>query len=260
MRAAALTGAVALSLTGCGGTVAGTPWPEGQGPPAPAAAAGADGGGSGGPAPTPEAAPPTSFTVPGPLSSDPPAPEPPQRSTTTVAPVPVAPGTGAGPGAGRARPVSPAPGGRVPAPVRAPAPAPLTADVLADECLLDTGALTALLGTAPAAPATNAEVRRPDGSRARSCFAVGGSASVAVNVYTTNLTTPQGYVRAAAGARPLGGTGDGTTAALLETVGGPTLQLAAGRHLVTVSVAGAAPDDPRWQRAARTAAAALAGR
>lgn len=273
---AALAGATVLALTGCAGPVEGRAWPEGQGPAAPAAA-----GQDRTPAAEPpsEPAPPTSFTVPGPLTSDPVPPELPTAgppgeapATRTVPPVPVGPTTGATDG--RTRPPAPradrsrAPRTATPAVPRAgapatratapAAPAPLTADVLRDECLVPAQQLAGLLGTAPAAPAANAEVARSDGSRARSCFAVGGSATVSVNVYATNLTDPAGYVRAAAGARPLTGTGDGTAAALIETVGGPTLQLGTGRHLVTIAVAGAAPDDAAWQRAARAAVAALA--
>jgi hypothetical protein len=153
-------------------------------------------------------------------------------------------------------------GGRRPeraAPVARPTTAPpaLTSDVLADECLLDEAALTGLLGAAPAVDAAGSEVRRADGTTTRSCFAVGGSSSVAVNVYTTNRTTPARYVRDAAGARPLTGTGDGTQAALLGTVAGPTLQLGTARHLVTIAVAGRTPGDDQWRAAARSAAAAL---
>lgn len=274
----ALTGSVVLSLTGCAGSVPGRPWPEGQGPAAPAAAPSAGPGVPGGAGP---AGPPTSLVVPGPPvpgGTTPPTPEP-RRSgagrpgsgpaTRTVPPVAVgpttevpdvrprrpaaAPGLGSGiPGAGDG-----APGARATGPAPPVADAPLTADALPDECLVRADALAGLLGTAPAAPASNTEVGRPDGSRARSCFAVGGSVTVSVNVYTTNLTTPAGHLRAAAGSRPLTGTGDGTTAALLETVGGPALQLGTARYLVTIAVAGRTPSDEQWRAAVRSTVATL---
>ncbi|MFP5022112.1 hypothetical protein [Pseudonocardia phyllosphaerae] len=99
----------------------------------------------------------------------------------------------------------------------------------------------------------NALVRRPDGTPARSCFAIGGQATVAVNVYTTNRTTPVRWVRAAPGAHPVGGLRSGVAAAVLETVGGPTLQVGTARRLVTVTVAGRSPDERTW----RAVAAAL---
>ncbi|MFP5073098.1 hypothetical protein ACLFMI_25985 [Pseudonocardia nantongensis] len=260
LLAMALAGSVALSLTGCAGSVEGRPWPEGQGPaavtPPPVAPEPGPGRYGGGPATRtvpPVEVGPTSEVPEGhprrPVAAPDAGDSPATRPTTPAAP---------GPGGG-----IPAAGDRVPGP-RAAAPAapvevaPLTADVLPDECLVRADALAGLLGTAPAAPASNAEVGRPDGSRARSCFAVGGSATVAVNVYTTNLTTPAGHLRAATGSRPLAGTGNGTTAALVETVGGPTMQLGTAGHLVTVAVAGRAPSDEQWRAAARSAVAALA--
>lgn len=299
MAGAALAAVVGLSLAGCGNTVQGTPWPEGQGPTVPAVAPGAA------PAETGPSAgaqgPPTSFTVPGPLSplgspvpSRPPvatvppsaAPRPTSGApggtggssaepTRTIAPVPVDPLSGGSGGSAevRQRPapgrVTTAPPARTDAPAgslvahpSAPpsAPPPLTSDVLADECLIAAGPLAGLLGTAPATPAANAEVRRPDGSTARSCFAVGGSAMVSVNAYTTNTTTPTGHLRTAVGARPLDGTGDGTAAVLVETAGGPTMQLATPRWLVTVAVAGHTPTDEQWRAAATSATAALPAR
>lgn len=314
---AILAGTVLAVAAGCGTTVEGTPWPEGQGPAVPAGVAvpGDSGGRS---EPSEEAAgPPTSFTEPVPLTEAPPelpttttspgspapspgtstpppapsaggsgsggtgsegpapggsdsggsgsgsGPRPDAEPTRTIAPVPVAP-TSEVPD-GRPRP-APGPADRAdraepPAPATERAgPAPLTADVLADECLLPTGPLTGLLGAAPAAPPANAEVRRAGGGAARSCFAVGGTSSVSVNVYVTNLTTPAGYVRAAPGARRIDGTGEGTAAVLLETVGGPTLQLGTRDRLVTVAVAGRTPTDAQWRAAATAAVATLAAR
>lgn len=267
------------ALTGCAATVTGTPWPAGHGPALPADATGA----------LPQAADPPA----GPVTR---TPQPTAPAWQQAAPVadptapPARPDTPP-PSAGHAPPrpgadgppgdaiPTPAPAGadgptrrtgpptpvEAPGPERAgPAPAPsraptaLTADVVADECLLDAGVLTGLLGAEPAVPATNAATERADGSRSRSCFAVGGSSTVSVNVYRTQRVSPARYVHDAAGARPLGGTGAGTAAALLDTVAGPTLQLGTARHLVTIAVAGRSPTDGQWRAAARAAAAALA--
>ncbi|MEV1293361.1 hypothetical protein [Pseudonocardia sp. NPDC049635] len=243
--------AVLYLVAGCATTVPGTPWPAGAGPAGPVTGAPA--------APT---GPPTSFTGPADRLPEPTAPEPDAPTgpspdptgtdvtTRTVPPVPVrstenTTGTRARPGlAPRGNPA-------------ASGTAPLTADVLADECLLGTDALTGLLGAEPAAPATNAEVARPDGARTRACFAVGGSSTAAVNVYTTNRGTPADHVRAAGGARPITTTGEGVVAALLETVAGPTVQIGAGRYLVTIAVAGRAPSEEQWQTAVRDAVSAL---
>ncbi|MBP2367346.1 hypothetical protein [Pseudonocardia parietis] len=261
--AAVLTILLGLPVAGCAPTVAGTPWPVGQGPARPADAS----------APAAPGTPPSSFTVPGPATSVA------EHPTTTVAPGPASPeppGPPAPPTAGgttrtvppapvevRAAPVPDGGHGAEPAPPAPPptrAPAPLTADVVADECLLDADTLAGLLDATPAVAAANAGTERPDGSRSRACFAVGGSSTVSVNVYTTNRVTPDRYVRDAAGARAVTGTGEGTTAALLDTVAGPTLQLGTARHLVTIAVAGRAPSDEQWRTAARTAVAALARR
>ncbi|MBC3191614.1 hypothetical protein H7X46_11120 [Pseudonocardia sp. C8] len=228
---------------------AGPAGPPGQAPAGAAGPAAPDAAGQAGaahpattvaPVPVPRAPsgagmPPGARTRP-PLAAATPPPDPPPAVTPP-----------AGPGTRRA------PSGPRPAPVP-----PLTSDVVADECLLDGPALAGLLGVAPAVPAANAETRRSDGSRHRSCFAVGGSATVSVNVYTTNRVAPARYVRDAAGARTV--TGAGTTAAVLDTVAGPALQLGTARHLVTISVAGRSPTDDQWRAAARAAAAALARR
>ncbi|OLL70859.1 DUF124 domain-containing protein [Pseudonocardia sp. Ae168_Ps1] len=253
--AAGLTGLAAVVLVGCATTVAGTPWPAGQGPARPAGVAAPV------PGPTATRVPPSSFTEPASPVTGEPAPAPvPEPAPQTPPPAPVTGATrvvppvavgGDGETGGRR------PGRGAPVPRPATAPPALTSDVLADECLLDEVALTGLLGTGPAVDAADSEVRRSDGTTTRSCFAVGGSSSVAVNVYTTNRTTPARYVRDAAGARPLTGTGDGTQAALLGTVAGPTLQLGTARHLVTIAVAGRTPSDEQWRAAARSAAAAL---
>ncbi|MEQ3552567.1 hypothetical protein WIS52_19000 [Pseudonocardia nematodicida] len=182
----------------------------------------------------------------GPAAPDPPAPGTSGEPTRVVPPIPV----GSSPGK--------APAPRTPT---APAtPPPLTADVVDDECLLDDAALTGLLGAAPDAPAANGVVARPDGTRIRACFAAGGPATVSVNVYAANRGTPAERVRAAAGARPLSGTADGTVAALLDTVAGTALQVGTARHLITVAVDGHAPSDEAWRTAARAAVARLAGR
>lgn len=248
---ACLTALAAPGLAGCATTVPGTAWPAGQGPAPPGVSAAVS--------PTP----PSSFTVPAPRRTGPAAPEPsPGGPTTTAVPAPAAPpvppttrvvppvAVGRGTPERPERPARPTPGAGATA-------APLAADVLPNECLLDAAALTGLLGTAPAVPATDADIRRADGSTTRSCFAVGGSSSVSVNVYTTHRVDPPRYVRDAAGARPLTGTGDGATAALIDTIAGPTLQLGTARYLVTIAVAGRSPSDEQWRTAARHAAAAL---
>lgn len=258
---AVLAAVLAGLLGGCASTVSGTPWPTGQGPAPPSGAAAVE----------PTRRPPTSFTVPGPLSSGPlAAPTPDGRPTTTVPPVPVpsssAPVTSGPPdgGAGVARTVPPVPVGegasRVPdgraRPAVPAAPAPLTSDVVADECLLDRAALTGLLGGAPVAPATNAVVTRTDGTRTRACFALADGVTVSVNVYTTNRGTPAGYVAGARHGSTVTGLPAGTSATVLDTVAGPALQLATARHLVTVAVAGRTPSRDQWRAAAVAAAAA----
>ncbi len=274
---AVVTAVLAVLLGGCASTVAGTPWPTGQGPALPSTAA----------APVePTRRPPTSFTVPGPLSNGPlAAPTTDGRPTTTVPPVPVPPSSGLPDGGdggdGTARTVPPVPVGdgasRVPdgrtrpapdapraAPTRAAAPAapaaapaPLTSDVVADECLLDRAALTGLLGGPPVAPATNAVVTRTDGTRTRACFALADGVTVSVNAYTTNRSTPAGYVAAARHGSAVTGRPAGTSATVLDTVAGPTLQLATARYLVTVAVAGRTPSRDQWRAAAVAAAAAV---
>lgn len=272
---AAVTGVVTAVLAGllggCASTVAGTPWPTGQGPALPSTTA----------APVePTRRPPTSFTVPGPLSNGPlAAPTTDGRPTTAVPPVPVPPSSGLPDGGdGTARTVPPVPVGdgasRVPdgrprpapdaaraSPTRAAtpaaAPAPLTSDVVADECLLDRAALTGLLGGPPVAPATNAVVTRTDGTRTRACFALADGVTVSVNAYTTNRSTPAGYVAAARHGSAVTGLPAGTSATVLDTVAGPTLQLATARYLVTVAVAGRTPSRDQWRAAAVAAAAAV---
>ncbi|MBW0104742.1 hypothetical protein, partial [Pseudonocardia sp. KRD291] len=138
---------------------------------------------------------------------------------------------------------------------------PLTSDVVADECLLDAKNFGALLGTTVPAPANHA-VTRPGGAGTRSCFAVATSGSPAptasVNVYRVNSGTPGAFLRTASGSRPLTGVGEG--AVLVETVGGPTLQIATATLLVTVAVAGRTPTDEAWRVAGRAAVASLPDR
>jgi hypothetical protein len=136
----------------------------------------------------------------------------------------------------------------------------LTADALANECLLDAGGFAALLGGPVGKPA-EAAVVRPDGSATRSCYAASRagdpSPTAAINVYRVNRGTPAEFVRAAAGGRPLPGVGE--AAVLLDTVGGTTLQVATPRYLVTVNVVDGTPSAERWAAAGRAVAAA-AGR
>ena len=134
----------------------------------------------------------------------------------------------------------------------------LTADALADECLLDASGFAALLGGPVGKPA-EAAVIRPDGSATRSCYAVSRAGSptptAAINVYGLNRGTPAAFVRAAAGGRPLSGVGE--AAVLLDTVGGTTLQVATSRYLVTVNIVDASPSAERWRAAGKAVAAAV---
>lgn len=147
-------------------------------------------------------------------------------------------------------------GAGTPAPTaRARAPA-LDTDVLADECLLDTPQLGALLDRP--VRAGNAAVRRADGTRSASCY-VGATDGpreplAAINVYRVRAGTPAEAVRAAGG-RALPGLGEAAT--LLETAAGPTLQVASSRFLVTLLVLGRSPPDDAWRAAARAALARL---
>ena len=126
-----------------------------------------------------------------------------------------------------------------------PRPA-LVADVLDDECLLDGAGFARLLGTPVAPPVTD--------GRPRSCAAsgLGGAVLATINVYAVREGVPTDLVRSG---RRLDGVGD--AAAVVDTVSGPTLQVAAGDVLVTIAVADRAPSDARWVEAGRAAVAAL---
>jgi hypothetical protein len=134
----------------------------------------------------------------------------------------------------------------------------LQADVLADECLLDAGQVSALLGRP--ARAEQSVVQRADGTRSAGCYAaaVDGprAPSAAINVYRVQSGTPAEFVQAAGG-RALAGVGEAAT--LLETGAGPTLQVAGPAHLVTLVVQGRSPPDGAWRAAARAALARLPG-
>ncbi|GAA4552250.1 hypothetical protein [Pseudonocardia xishanensis] len=146
------------------------------------------------------------------------------------------------------------PGRAVPEPTPVGAPQPvagrptLVADVLADECLLDADGF-ALVVEAPVEPPAN-------GGDPRSCStsATRGTprALAGINVYGVRDGSPVDLLRAG---RDLPGVGD--AARVVETVGGPTLQIATGAHLVTITVADCEPDDARWAAAGRSAVAAL---
>ena len=138
---------------------------------------------------------------------------------------------------------------------RARAPA-LQSDVLADECLLDAGQFGTLLGRR--VRAEQSVVRRDDGTRSTSCYAgaVDGPPTplAALNVYRVQSGTPADLVRASGG-RALEGAGEAAT--VLETAGGPTLQVAGRSFLVTLVVQGRSPPDAAWRAAARAALARL---
>jgi hypothetical protein len=130
--------------------------------------------------------------------------------------------------------------------------------VLADECLLDTAQLGALLGRP--AQAEQSVVQRADGTRSASCYAaaVDGprAPSAAINVYRVRSGTPAEFVQVAGG-RALAGVGEAAT--LLETAAGPTLQVAGPAYLVTLVVQGRSPPDDAWRDAARAALGRLPG-
>lgn len=165
------------------------------------------------------------------------------------------------PGAATAAPpaVPAAPDPATPGP-GAPAPrSGLTADVVADECLLNAAEFGALLGEAVRPPAQGA-VTRDDGSSSSSCVATAGTEPLAlINVYAVRAGTPAEYVLAGAtgGRRELSGVGE--AAAVVETRTGPTLQLASPGFLVTILVAGRSPDDDAWRTAATAALSRLPG-
>jgi hypothetical protein len=150
-----------------------------------------------------------------------------------------------------------------PAPRSAPPSTPavrttaLESDVLPDECLLDAAQFTALLGR-QVRPPQQSPVRRNDGSRSSSCYAgsVQGARTplAAINVYRVRSGTPAEFVRAAGG-RALAGAG--AAAAVFDTAGGPTLQVASARFLVTLVVAGRDPGDDAWRAAAAAAVVRL---
>jgi len=148
------------------------------------------------------------------------------------------------------------PGRAVPEPAAVASSAPpaasrsptLVADVLADECLLDADGFALLLEAPVEPPATGGE------PRACTTAATRGTprALASVNVYGVRDGSPVDLLRSG---RELVGVGD--AARVVETVGGPTLQIAAGEHLVTIAVAEREPDDGRWAEAAARAVAAL---
>lgn len=152
-----------------------------------------------------------------------------------------------------------APGGSPGATPTPAGPSRLEPDVLPDECLLDATQFAALLGRPVRAPAQSV-VRRSDGSRSSSCYvgpARGDPAPLAaINVYRVRTGTPAQFVSARApGGRRLVGIGE--AAAVLDTVAGPTLQVASPRFVVTVAVLGREPGDAAWRAAARAALARL---
>jgi hypothetical protein len=133
----------------------------------------------------------------------------------------------------------------------------LESDVLRDECLLDAAQFTALLGR-PVQTPKQAAVRRADGSRSAGCHAgsIQGARTplAAINVYRVRSGTPAEFVRAAGG-RPLADAG--VAAAVVDTSGGPTLQVASGQYVVTIAVTGRDPGDDAWRAAAAAALARL---
>ena len=151
-------------------------------------------------------------------------------------------------------------GARDPTPTAPAGPSLLEPDVLPDECLLDAARFAALLGRRVRDPAQSV-VRRADGSRSSSCY-VGAAGDdpaplAAINVYRVRLGTPAQFVRKASGGRTLSGVGE--AAVVLDTVAGPTLQVASPRFVVTVAVQGREPADAAWRAAARHALARLTG-
>lgn len=142
---------------------------------------------------------------------------------------------------GRAVPEPPVAETAVPETAVPAAPAQLVADVLTDECLLDAEGFGLLLES-PVDPPTN-------GGEPRSCAtaATRGTprALAAINVYGVRGGAPVDLLRSG---RPLA---VGDAAVVVETAGGPTLQVAAGAFLVTIAVAEREPDEARWLEAGR---------
>lgn len=163
------------------------------------------------------------------------------------------PDTGSGPDTGTESDAGTAGG------TAAPRPA-VAADVLADECLLDALAFSALLDE-PVLPPRQMQVTRADGSRPTSCVAVSTAQPpeplASINVYGTRTGTPADFVRSAPpqGRRTLDGAGE--AAALVDTAPGVTLQLAGARYVVTIAVIDGTPGDDTWRAAAAAALAAL---
>lgn len=152
---------------------------------------------------------------------------------------------------------APAAGANPPAPAPgAPRVAPrtgLVVDVLPDECLLFASELGALVGRPVPRPAQGV-VRDPAGPRGSGCVVGPGARPLAlVNVYAVRSGTPADVVRAGprGGRRELPGVGE--AAAVVEAEAGPTLQLAAPRHLVTILVTTRRPTDAEWRAAADAA-------
>jgi hypothetical protein len=148
-----------------------------------------------------------------------------------------------------------------PDPGRAPAPprSALTADVVADECLLDPAQLGDLLGRPVGEPAR----RTLPGTAGSACWAFAredpAAPLVAINVYRPRTGTPAEFVRAAPAGDRRELSGAGEAAVILDTDTGPTLQLAAGRYVVTVVVIGTEPPDGAWRAAAGSVLADLPG-
>lgn len=169
-------------------------------------------------------------------------------------PVPPAPTSTTSPGT--QNPGTPAPDPATPGPPRSG----LAADVLDDECLLDAIEFSALLGR-PVLPPEQGDVPRPDGASSSACFVDSAAGSpeplAAVNVYTPRSGTPAEFVRGGPpqGRRELSGVGE--AAVLVDTAPGSTLQLAAPRHVVTITVLDGTPSDGAWRAAAAAALAAL---
>ena len=132
--------------------------------------------------------------------------------------------------------------------------------MLADECLLDAGQFADAAG---ATGGGSRAVRRPAGRPGRAAPAATSVRPRATRLPWPRSTstgcgprTPAQFVsKGAAGGRRL--TGVGVAAAVLDTVAGPTLQVASPRFVLTIVVQGRVPGDAAWRAAGRAALARL---
>jgi hypothetical protein len=125
----------------------------------------------------------------------------------------------------------------------------LVAGVVEDECLLDATGFAQLLG-APVLPPANSGSPPACGTTTRTAPPI----LAAINVYGVRGADPAALLRTG---RALD---IGEAAAVVDTAGGPTLQIATGTYLVTIAVADHEPPDEMWITAGRAAVESLGHR